>query len=146
MCWSMSVRSITESNFIWQTQWRSLYAAQLLQQPRTPGRRMKCAGERHRRTLPPFGEVVVCMQSAATRQRRTYEDRWDTGIYSGLVERSNMLLVGRQVVWSRKIVAKRCLPTWAPTLLSRGTCVLDCELLTATEPIVPEEPLPPRVP
>ena len=34
------------------------------------------------------------MQIAATRQRRKYEDSLGSGIYVGLVERSNMLLVG----------------------------------------------------
>ena len=44
-------------------------------------------GRPYKRELPPFAV-------AEKRMRQKFEDRWNTGIYLGLVERSNMVLVG----------------------------------------------------
>ncbi|CAK0797196.1 unnamed protein product [Prorocentrum cordatum] len=75
------------------------YAGQLLNrsQPAAKDSRTACEirkGKTYRRKLPPFGEAVMYMPMSTARRRRKFEDRWETGIYLGLVERSNMLLVG----------------------------------------------------
>ena len=45
----------------------------------------------YNRKLPPFADRCV----AEKRARQKFEDRRNTGIYMGLDERSNMVLVGR---------------------------------------------------
>ena len=63
--------------------------------PESTERRMNCARKnQYRRKMPPFGKTVMYMQIAATRQRRKFDGRWDTGISLNSIERSNMLLVG----------------------------------------------------
>ncbi|CAK0871008.1 unnamed protein product [Prorocentrum cordatum] len=75
------------------------YAGQLLNRSRRAAKDNRTAyeirkGKPYRRKLPPFGEAVMYMPVSTVRRRRKFEDRWETGIYLGLVERSNMLLVG----------------------------------------------------
>ena len=51
-------------------------------------------GRPYKRKLPPFAEAVMYLRVAEKRMRQKFEDRWNTGIYLCLVERSNMVLVG----------------------------------------------------
>ena len=47
---------------------------------------VKCTGENHIDENRHHSEMLSCTSR--------YEDRWDTRFYRGLVERSNLLLVG----------------------------------------------------
>ena len=47
-----------------------------------------------KRNLPPFVEAVMYLRVAEKRARQKFEDSWNKGFYPGLVERSNMVLVG----------------------------------------------------
>ena len=51
-------------------------------------------GKPFRWKLPAFAEAVMLLRVADQRRRMKFEDRWFTGIYLGLVERSNMVLIG----------------------------------------------------
>ena len=51
-------------------------------------------GRPHMRKLQPFAEAVMYLRVVEMRARQNFEDRWNTGIYLGLVDRSNMVLVG----------------------------------------------------
>ncbi len=119
-------------------------------------------GRPYRRKLPPFAEAVMFLKVAPTKRRRKYEDRWATGIYLGLVERSNMLLVGTPEGVKKVNCVKRLGVTqakdpelakaikgypWATESGVEGHAVDpgDANVIVATEPIVPEEELPPRL-
>ena len=55
---------------------------------RTPFERRK--GKSYRRALPWLAEPVLYLKVAsANRRKQKHEDRWETVIYVGLVERSN---------------------------------------------------------
>ena len=142
------------------------YAGQLLNRSQRAAKDNRTAyeirkGKPYRRKLPPFGEAVMYMPVSTVRRRRKFEDRWETGIYLGLVERSNMLLVGT----TRGVFKVNCvkrLPEiqssdpellksivgvpWDPVPGEAGGQTVDYEPLRATEPIVPDAELPPRVP
>ena len=90
------------------------------------------------------------VQTAAERQRRKYEGRWDSGIYFGLVP-ANQHVVGLNgrcvqsklhenvtaILSSDPELVKSIVRTfWDPTH-GREARVLDYEPLTATEPSVP---------
>ena len=81
------------------------YAAQLLitiDGPDATERRMNCARKnQYRRNMPPFGETVMYMQIAGTRQRRKYDDRWDTGISLNSMSEARCCWLERQVVCSK---------------------------------------------
>eukprot|EP00974_Lingulodinium_polyedra_P084879 8216320-Lingulodinium_polyedra.AAC.1 len=53
------------------------------------------------------------LKVAPSKRRRKYEDRWTTGIYLGLVERSNMLLVGTPEGVKKVNCVKRIAPSQA---------------------------------
>ena len=72
------------------------YSAQLINRAQRAVKDKRTAyelrkGRPHKRKLPPFADAVMYLRVAA---RQKFEDSWNTGIYLGLVERSNMVLVG----------------------------------------------------
>ena len=90
--------------------------------------------------------------------RRKYEDRWQRGIYLGLVERSNMVLVGT-VEGVKKVNCIRRLPPmqaknkvlvlsmqgvpWKLSPAESPGTLDDVPTMVATEAIVEEDELPP---
>ena len=143
------------------------YASQLLNRSQRSSKDNRTAyelrkGRPYRRKLPMYAEAVLYLRVAEKRRRRKFEDRWATGIYLGLVERSNMVLIGtpegvRKVNCIKRlprIQAKDPLLAQSvkgyPWSLSEGARVADGDdeaaVMVATEPIVPEEDLPPPLP
>ena len=52
-------------------------------------------GRPHMRKPQPFVEAVMYLRVVEMRARQKFEDRWNTGIYLGLIDRSNMVPVGK---------------------------------------------------
>jgi len=119
-------------------------------------------GRPYKRKLPPYSEAVMFLKVALNKRRQKAEDRWATGIYLGLVERSNMVLVGTPEGIKKVNSAKR-LPAiqakdpelaksikgypWNTTAgVGYNPEAGEVPVMVATEPIVPEEELPPRLP
>ena len=50
-------------------------------------------GRPYKRRLPKFGEPVMFLRVPPTKRRNKYEDRFVTGVYCGLIDRSNMVIV-----------------------------------------------------
>ena len=141
------------------------YAAQLLNRGQKAIKDNRTAyelrkGRPYRRKLPRYSEAVGYLKVAQGRRRMKFEDRWSTGIYLGLVERSNMVIVGTPE-GIRKVNCVKRLPDIQSSdrelvLSIKGypwchTEGVDNEpgdvpALVATEPIVAEEDLPPRLP
>ena len=78
--------------------WAIEYAGQLLSRCQRSTRDGRTAyelrkGRPYRRALPCFGEPVLYLKVAPGKRRRKYEDRWETAVYVGLVDRSNEVRV-----------------------------------------------------
>ena len=118
-------------------------------------------GRPYKRKLPPFAEAVMYLRVAEKRMRQKFEDRWNTGIYLGLVERSNMVLVGTPNGVVKVNCIKRLPMNQAkdpellksirgyPWRLTPGDVQNEpgeVPTMVASEPVVPEDELPPRLP
>ena len=118
-------------------------------------------GRPYKRELPPFAEAVMYLRVAEKRMRQKFEDRWNTGIYLGLVERSNMVLVGTPNGVVKVNCIKRLPMNQArdpellksirgyPWRLTPGDVQNEpgeVPAMVASEPVVPEDELPPRLP
>ena len=144
--------------------WAVEYASQLLNRSQRSLKDNRTAyelrrGKPFRRKLPAFAEAVMFFRVADQRRRMKFEDRWLTGIYLGLVERSNMVLIGtpQGVV---KVNCMKALPpaqakdpelvksiTGYPWHLRDGTDgglidPGDAPVMVASEPQVPDAELP----
>ena len=103
----------------------------------------------------------MCLCVAEKRARQQFEDRWNTGIVLGFVKRSNMVLVGTP----NGVVKVNCIKRLPikqakdPELLKsiRGYSWRlspgdvqnepgEVPTMVASEPVVPEDELPPRLP
>ena len=118
-------------------------------------------GRPYKRKLPPFAEAVMYLRVAEKRTRQKFEDRWNTGIYLGLVERSNMVLVGTPNGVVKVNSIKRLPMNQAkdpellksirgyPWRLTPGDVQNEpgeVSTMVASEPVVREDELPPRLP
>ena len=142
------------------------YSAQLLNRAQRAVKDNRTAyelrkGGPYKRKLPPFAEAVMYLRVAEKRMRQKFEDRWNTGIYLGLVERSNMVLVGTP----NGVVKVNCIKR-LPMNQSKDPELLksirgypwrltprdvqnepgEVPTMVASEPVVPEDELPPRLP
>ena len=101
------------------------------------------------------------LRVAEKRMRQKFEDRWNIGIYLGLVERSNMFLVGTPNGVVKVNCIKRMPMNQAkdpellkgirgyPWRLTPGDVQNEprgVPTMVASEPVVPEDELPPRLP
>ena len=80
-------------------QWCIIYAGQLLVRFQKGGQDGKTSWERRRgrpynRRLPKFLEPILYLKVAVNKRRNKFEDRWSTGLHLGLVDRSDMTIVG----------------------------------------------------
>ena len=74
--------------------WVIEYAGQILSRCQRSTRDGRSAyelrkGKPYRRKLPAFGEPVLYTKVAPNKRRQKFEDRWETGIYVALIERTN---------------------------------------------------------
>ena len=142
------------------------YSAQLLNRAQRAVKDNRTAyelrkGRPYKRKLPPFAEAVMYLRVAEKRMRQKFEDRWNTGIYLGLVERSNMVVVGTLNGVVKVNCIKRLPMNQAkdpellksirgyPWRLTPGDVQNEpgeVPTVVASEPFVPEDELPPRLP
>ena len=146
--------------------WAIEYAGQILvrfQKSATDG---MTAWERRRgrpysRKLPKYLEPVLYLKVAPTKRRQKFEDRFETALYLGLIDRSNMVRVGDSTgchkvnnirrmpreQWRDQELVKSLIGTpWDPTPnTERPRALDDIPVGVALDPLVPEEELPPHL-
>ena len=142
------------------------YSAQLLNraQRAVTDNRTVCElrkGRLYKRKLPLFAEAVMYLWVAEKRMRQKFEYWWNTGKYLGLVERSNMVLVGTPDGVVKVSFIKRLPINQAkdpeflksirgyPWRLTPGDVQNESgevPTMVASEPVVLEDELPPRLP
>ena len=145
--------------------WAVHYAGQLLSRFQRSAADGKTAYERrkgkhYKRQLPWFGECVMFLTVAKGKRRQKYEDRFVLGCFVGLVDRSDEVYVLTET-GAYKANCMRRLPAeqkgdalFASRLKGLPWCMvpgeqstlLDVKPFLATEPIVPEDQLPLRLP
>ena len=78
--------------------WLVMYASSLINKftVDTDGKTSheRCRGRKFTKTLPEFGECVMYLKTPAHKGREKLEARWESGVYLGIHDKSQELIVG----------------------------------------------------